>query len=147
MILLPAASGRIIRMSFMTWNDKFSVGAKTIDQQHARLFAIVNELHTAMTYGHAKNAVGSLLERLIKHTIEHFACEEHMLQAVNYPGLGTQRAHHANLTHQVAEFMARYKRSDDAVNIGLLQFLSDWLTRHIQREDKRYSPFLTCRAT
>jgi hemerythrin len=133
-------------MSFMTWNDKFSVGAKTIDQQHARLFATVNELHAAMMNGRAKNVVGSLLEKLIKYTVEHFACEEHLLQAAKYPGLVTQRAHHADFTRQVDEFIARYKRSDDTVNIGLLQFLSDWLTRHIQREDRRYSPFLTCRA-
>ncbi len=63
-------------MSFMTWNDSYSVGVKTIDQQHAGLFAMVNELHTAMMNGEAKNAVGPLLDKLVKYTLEHFAFEE-----------------------------------------------------------------------
>lgn len=29
------------------------------------------------------------------------------------------------------DFMERYKRGDGAVNIELLKFLSDWLTKHI----------------
>jgi len=127
----------------MTWNDRYSVGVKTIDQQHSGLFAIVNELHAAMIKGQAKNVVGSLLEKLIKYTVEHFAYEERMMAAAKYPGLVTHRAHHADLTRQVEDFMARYKRGDGAVNIELLQFLRDWLTRHIQQEDKQYGPFLT----
>ena len=130
-------------MSLMTWNDRYSVGVKTIDQQHSGLFAIVNELHAAMIKGQAKNVVGSLLEKLIKYTVEHFAYEERMMAAAKYPGLVTHRAHHADLTRQVEDFMARYKRGDGAVNIELLQFLRDWLTRHIQQEDKQYGPFLT----
>ena len=130
-------------MAFMTWNDSYSVGVKTIDHQHAGLFAMVNELHTAMMNGQAKNVVGSLLEKLVKYTVEHFAYEERMMEAAKYPSLVAHRAHHADLTRQVGDFMARYKRGDGAVNIELLQFLSDWLTKHIQREDKQYSPFLT----
>jgi hemerythrin-like metal-binding protein len=103
----------------------------------------VNELHAAMIKGQAKNVVGSLLEKLIKYTVEHFAYEERMMAAAKYPGLVTHRARHADLTRQVEDFMARYKRGDGAVNIELLQFLRDWLTRHIQQEDKQYGPFLT----
>ncbi len=130
-------------MAFMTWNDSYSVGMKTIDQQHAGLFAMVNELHTAMMTGQAKNVVGSLLEKLVKYTVEHFDYEERVMQAAEFPDLATHRAHHVNLKQQVDDFMARYKRGDGAVNIELLRFLSDWLTKHIQREDKQYSPFLT----
>ena len=129
-------------MSLMTWNDRYSVGVKTIDQQHSSLFAIVNELHAAMIKGQAKNVVGSLLEKLIKYTVEHFAYEERMMAAAKYPGLVTHRAHHADLTKQVGDFMARYKRGDGTINIQLLRFLSDWLTKHIQHEDKEYGPWV-----
>ena len=78
-------------MSFMTWNRKFLVGAKSVDQQHAHLFAIVNELHTAMMNGHAKNLAGSLLEKLFKYTVQNFAFEEHMSRAAKYPGFVTHR--------------------------------------------------------
>lgn len=68
-------------MSLITWNDSFSVGVKTIDQQHAGLFAIVNELHAAMMKGHAQSVVGPLLDKLVKYTPQHFAYEERMMDA------------------------------------------------------------------
>jgi hemerythrin-like metal-binding protein len=129
-------------MSVLTWNDSFSVGVKTIDQQHSGLFAIVNELHAAMMTGKAKNVLGALLDKLVKYTVEHFAYEERMMEAAKYPNLVTHRAHHTDLTKQVGDFMARYKRGDGALNIELLRFLSDWLTKHIQHEDKEYVPWL-----
>ena len=65
------------------------------------------------------------------------------MEAAKYPGLATHRAHHADLARQVGDFMTRYKRGDGTLNIQLLRFLSDWLTKHIQQEDKQYGPFLT----
>lgn len=130
-------------MSLLTWNDSYSVGVKTIDQQHSGLFAMVNELHTAMMNGQAKNVVGSLLGKLVKYTLEHFAYEERMMAAAQYPNAAAHHTRHADLTQKVEEFMARYKRGDTTVNIELLQFLGDWLTKHILREDKQYGPYLT----
>jgi hemerythrin-like metal-binding protein len=141
-IPLPASAGRRIGMSLLAWNDSYSVGVKTIDQQHSGLFGIVNELHTAMMKGQAQGVVGPLLDKLVKYTEQHFAYEERMMAAAKYPGLMTHRAHHADLTRQVEDFMVRYKRGDGTLNIQLLRFLSDWLTRHIKQEDKEYGPWL-----
>jgi len=129
-------------MPLLAWNDSYSVGVKTIDQQHSGLFSILNELHAAMMKGQAQSVVGPLLDKLVKYTQQHFAYEERMMDAAKYPGLATHRAHHADLTRQVGDFMARYKRGDGTVNIQLLRFLRDWLTGHIQHEDKQYGPFL-----
>ena len=130
-------------MSLLAWNDSYSVGMKTIDQQHSGLFTIVNELHAAMLKGQAKSVVGPLLDKLVKYTVQHFAYEERMMEAAKYPGLSVHRMHHADLTRQVGEFMTRYKRGDGTLNIELLHFLRDWLTKHIQQEDKEYGPWLT----
>jgi len=129
-------------MSFMAWDEIFSVGVVTIDQQHARLFAMVNELHAAMMKGQAKAVVGALLDSLVKYTMEHFAYEERMMDEAKYPGFVTHSVHHVDLTRQVEEFMARYKRGDGTVNVELLPFLSGWLTQHIQIEDKQYGPWM-----
>jgi len=133
-------------MSLLAWNDSFSVGVKTIDQQHSGLFDIVNELHSAMMKGQTKNVLGHLLEKLVKYTVEHFTYEERMMEGANFPGLVAHRAQHIDLTRQVGEFMARYKRGDSTLNIELLRFLSDWLTKHIQHEDKQLGAWLNRRA-
>jgi len=129
-------------MALLDWSDSFSVGVKTIDAQHAGLFAIVNELHSAMMKRQAQTVTGALLNKLVKYTRDHFAFEESALAATNYSGLALHRTHHRDLTRQVGEFMERHQRGDSAINIELLQFLSNWLTKHIQREDKEYGPWL-----
>lgn len=129
-------------MALLTWKIDYSVGVKTIDSQHRTLFDIVNELHTAMMNGQAQGIAGSLLGKLVKYTRDHFASEEKMMAATSYPGLARHRTRHLDLIKQVDEFMARHERGDVTINIHLLRFLGDWLTKHIQHEDKEYGPWL-----
>ncbi len=129
-------------MALMNWSTNFSVGVETLDGQHTGLFQIVNELHAAMLTGQAQSVTSALLKKLVKYTRDHFSFEEKMMAATNYPGLARHRTHHSDLTKQVDEFMARYERGEGNVNIRLLRFLGDWLTKHIQLEDKEYGPWL-----
>lgn len=129
-------------MSLLTWNSTYSVGVKSLDGQHINLFNMINDLHAAMMSGQAKSVTGGLLTKLVKYTREHFAFEEKMLASTSYPGVTAHRQHHAGLTKQVEEFMARFERGDSTINISLLTFLRDWLTKHIQHEDKQYGPWL-----
>lgn len=127
-------------MPLVAWSNDYSVGVKTIDGQHSKLFEILNELHDAMKAGQGKSVTGGLLEKLVKYTKEHFSCEERLMEAAGYPDLGKHRAHHEALTRQVGDFMARYQKGEGAVNVDLLIFVRDWLKNHIQREDKEYGP-------
>ena len=38
-------------MDFVTWSDKFSVKIPSIDEQHKKLVAVINELYNAMKTG------------------------------------------------------------------------------------------------
>jgi len=129
-------------MALLAWDNGFSVGVKAIDDQHKGLFGIVDELYAAMMQRQAKSVTGPLLNKLVNYTQVHFSAEEKMMQATDYPHLIQHRARHLDLTRQVGEFMTRYEHGDGSLNIHLLRFLSDWLTRHIQQEDKEYGPWL-----
>jgi hemerythrin len=129
-------------MALLAWNEDFSVGVKALDGQHAGLFKMVNDLHSGVMEEEAQSRTGDLLKKLLKYTQEHFFFEEKMMAATNYPGMSRHRTHHRDLTKQAEEFMARYERGDGSINIHLLRFLSDWLARHIQLEDKEYGPWL-----
>ncbi|MDR3727226.1 MAG: bacteriohemerythrin [Terracidiphilus sp.] len=129
-------------MALITWTEKLSVGVKSIDTQHAVLCETLNELHAAMMKGQARVLVGTLLRTLVDYTHHHFAAEEAMLAAANYPGLAPHRIKHRELTKQVEEYMARYEQGDVALSMPLLNFLSSWLTSHIQSTDKEYGPWL-----
>jgi len=113
-------------MAFMTWNDKLSVGVETLDKQHVVLIETINELHAAMMKGQARAAAGQILHNLVDYTRDHFAAEEAMME----------------LTKQVEEYVARFESGDITLGVHLLNFLSEWLTKHIQGEDQQYGPWM-----
>jgi hemerythrin len=126
----------------MTWNDTFSTGVKAMDEQHKGLVDTLNELHEAMLACKDKSAAGPLLSRLVKYTHDHFTSEEALMTRTKYPKLAAHFAKHKDLTAQVEAFVNRYQRGELSLNIDLLMFLRDWLTTHIQKEDREYGPWL-----
>jgi len=129
-------------MAFLTWSSKYSVGVQSMDNQHTVLFGILNDLHEAMMKGHAQKTAGALLRKLVDYTKEYFTAEEGLMAASGYAGLAQHRALHRALTKQVDEFAACYSRGESTLNAKLLNFLRDWLSKHIQDEDKKYGPCL-----
>ena len=129
-------------MALLNWSDKYSVGVKALDDQHQVLVKTLNDLHEAMTKGQAATVTGPLLHKLANYTAEHFTTEEKLLTTAKYPGLSAHKLKHVDLTKQVVEFIGRFERGEISLNVQLLNFLRDWLTTHIQKEDKDYGPWL-----
>ncbi len=129
-------------MALMTWNDSFSVGIKTIDDQHIVLVETLNDLHAAMMKGQAKTLTGPMLTRLVAYTRDHFKAEEAMMMTTKYPAFSQHQAKHRDLTKQVEEFVDRFESGEITLNIQLMNFLRDWLTTHILKEDQAYSPWM-----
>jgi hemerythrin-like metal-binding protein len=129
-------------MALLSWNSSYSVGIKSMDGQHTKLFGMLNDLHAAMMSGKTQGVTGKLLHKLVDYTREHFTAEEAMMASAKFPGLDTHRIRHRNLSRQVEEFVVRFEKGESAINIQLLNFLRDWLTNHIQKEDKEYGPWL-----
>jgi hemerythrin len=125
-------------MALVTWNNNYSVGIATIDQQHMSLFDALNELHSAMMQGKAKEITGSLIRNLVAYTREHFSMEEAMLVKASFRDLAKHRRRHAEFTQQITGFLARFEKGDLSLNVELLNVLRDWLTNHIMREDHSY---------
>ena len=130
-------------MAFMTWNKQYSVGVATMDDQHSVLFRILNDLYDAMKKGEAQTVTGPLLRNLVDYTRRHFASEEAIMATAAYPGLTAHRIKHRDLIKQVDAFVARFERGDVTLSIDLFNFLRDWLTTHIQKEDKEYGPWMS----
>ena len=127
-------------MALIVWSDKLSVGIPAIDAQHGILVDTINELHDAMLKGQAKSLTEPLLRNLIAYTRDHFSAEEAIMAAANYTGLEEHRARHRDLTKKVESYTQRFACGEFALTVHLLNFLRDWLTNHIQREDRAYSP-------
>ncbi len=132
-------------MPLIQWNDSLSVGVRTIDAQHRKLVETLNELHDAMLGGQARQITGPILEKLLQYTRDHFSAEEAMMATAGYAGINEHKLRHIDLTRQVEGYIARFQSGEITLNLHLMHFLRDWLTQHIQHEDRSYAPAMHAR--
>ncbi len=129
-------------MPLINWTPAYSVQVPEIDQQHQKLVQMINQLHDAMSSGQGRNALKSLLASLIQYTVTHFSFEEQLMQKANYPDLDQHRQQHELLKKQVHDMNARLQSGEMSLTIDVLNFLRDWLIKHIQGTDQKYVPYL-----
>ncbi|MBI3391927.1 MAG: bacteriohemerythrin [Nitrospirae bacterium] len=129
-------------MALMVWDNGFSVNVKEIDAQHQKLIALINDLHDAMKTGKAKDVLGKVLSDLTDYTVYHFGVEEKLFQTHGYPEAVQHKREHDALTKQVLDIKEKFKEGKAGVTVETMAFLKDWLTNHIKKTDKKYTPFL-----
>jgi hemerythrin len=130
------------KLPMFDWKSEYIVNIGSIDAQHQMLFAIGRELYAAMSTGQGKNALGKILDRLVQYTAMHFAHEERLMQLHKYPNLAAHKAEHDALAKQVIAFQEEFKSGRATMAVQVLQFLKDWLEKHIKGSDMAYAPCL-----
>jgi hemerythrin-like metal-binding protein len=124
------------------WKEEFSVKIASIDEQHQKLLGLINSLHQAMLARKGKHVLGPVLDNLVAYTQEHFAYEEQLFERYEYPSRLSHIKEHKELVKKVADFQADFESGKLTVTMDVMQFLKDWLERHIQGTDKAYSAYL-----
>ena len=99
---------------------------------------LINELHHAMMQRLGKEQLGKTLSNLIKYTQAHFKAEEGILQANQYPDFANHKAEHDRFTRTVLEFQSKFHSNQIGLTIDVMDFLKDWLIKHIMGIDKKY---------
>ncbi len=126
-------------MSYLTWQNKFSVGIKGIDRDHKILFDLVGQFHDAYAMGKGSDALESLFEILLDYTDNHFRREETLMRDNGYPGLEGHIKSHQDLRNEVEGMHQRFINGDQGqICLDLLGFLNNWLTFHILETDMAY---------
>ena len=121
------------------WRDSYSVRIPQIDNQHKGLIRIINDLHGAMAQAKGKEALGRVIDGLIRYTESHFTAEEAMLKQRNYSQLAAHCQEHKKLTRQVHELRDKFRGGQITLTIETMQFLKSWLADHIMGHDQVYS--------
>ena len=129
-------------MPLMTWNNDLSVNIKEIDSQHKKLVDLINELHDEMMAYKGKDVLGKVLSELLSYTKTHFFTEEKIMNSNGYPAYLTHKQEHDKLTKKVAELKNDFDAGKIVLGTEVMKFLKDWLTNHIMKSDKAYTPFL-----
>jgi hemerythrin len=129
-------------MPLITWDKSYSVNVKRCDEQHQKLFALMNQLHDAMRVGAGGSVVQKVVQELNDYTISHFAAEELLLERFGYPGLAEHREEHKRFVAKVNQFRDDLEQGGGTSSVAVLEFLKDWLARHIKQTDRKYSAHL-----
>lgn len=130
-------------MALVEWNESMSVGVQKIDEQHRSLLDILNELHTAIEAGRDREVLGTIIERLIQYTRDHFKFEEGLLQSAGYPDVNEHGAQHDSMITTALSAQAKFRwGTRPELASEMLEFLQNWLVHHIQGTDKEYSAHL-----
>jgi len=129
-------------MALLTWQDKYSVGIREIDDQHKQLINMINELNDAMLAGKGKDALLPVLNKLASYCVSHFAVEEKMFASHAYPESADHIMKHEKMTAKVKDLIAQVQSGKTTISIDVMNFLKNWLDKHIMETDKKYGPYL-----
>jgi hemerythrin len=126
-------------MPLVTWDVSYSVKVARCDEDHKKLFALINSLHDAMRAGKGAEVIQKVVKELGDYTHFHFSAEEMLLEQTHYPALGPHRAQHRAFVKKVEQFQQDLKTTTTGQAISVVNFLKDWLANHIKQTDRQYS--------
>lgn len=129
-------------MALLQWGEQYSVGYDKIDEQHQKLVGYINELHAAMLEGRGQEALVTILKKLVSYTQTHFAMEEKLMQQYNYPEYNKHKMEHEALVKKVLTVQQDMEEKSVKLTLQVMNFLKDWLAKHIMGTDKRFGKFL-----
>lgn len=129
-------------MALFNWDDTtYTVFSKDIDIQHKKLVDLLNRLHEAMATGKTKEITGKILDELVQYTKTHFTYEEKVLKNNNYPEFGSQEREHKAFVIEIEKFKEEFSTGKVMLSIKLMNFLKDWLQKHIKVSDRKYGEY------
>ena len=125
----------------IAWSDDLLVKVPAIDDDHKRLFALMNEM-LASTPLRAE-AINRAVEDLCRYTTFHFAREQEGMARSDYPDLETHTSEHGRLVLQLEHLIGRMMTAGPAaIDSELARFLQSCFTDHIMDWDMKYADYL-----
>jgi len=121
-----------------TFTKDCLIGVAEIDEEHKRLFQLIDDTDNALKNDEdpITNAI-LLIGELKQYAISHFAHEEEYMKRINDPELERQQEEHAEFIEKVNSYTFSDVTDESArpIILELLEYLSRWLMGHILGSD------------
>jgi hemerythrin-like metal-binding protein len=133
---------------FIEWKDeRYSTNIERFDDQHQRLFSLLNDLYVAMDEGHSDDKVGEILRELEDYTEYHFGDEEEFMQDCGFAMdcsecFFNHREMHEEFAQKVSDLREKHENGE-YITMEVLMFVRDWLDSHIAglNQDQNYAEY------
>lgn len=124
----------------LVWQDRFNIGVEIIDNEHKKLFGILNRLFAYKTDESKRQWVCQEGIKYFKdHAMKHFTEEEQYMASIDYAGFETHRHLHDNFRRKtlpaLEKELAQSSFTTDAID-HFLGVCAGWLLGHTLTEDR-----------
>ena len=121
----------------VAWSPDLETGNDAIDSQHKELFKLTSDLVEACENNKGQEVLGNTLNFLASYTVKHFADEEALQTANNYPDYENHKKIHEDFKAKVVELIHQYQKDSKSVDLRaqINTTIVRWLLTHIKKED------------
>ncbi len=113
-------------MPLVEWTEELVVGVPAIDNAHHEFVDLLNALSTA-----PEARFRDLFARLMKHSREHFAEEERMMERSAFPIMEVHKAEHERVLKELEEVQSQLDEGEyEAAREYVREQLSAWFVLH-----------------
>ncbi len=120
-------------MNKIIWSDRYSVNNTILDEQHKRLFSIIDSLQSIQ-----EDKLPTIIQDLLDYSNYHFTSEEQLMREAEFEGLEEHVQEHKLFFTTVDKMHNALKNA--TLQIPQVQhFLVTWLIHHIEGTDRKYT--------
>lgn len=120
-------------MKKIQWHDSFSVGIKKIDNQHKKLFSLLNELIVASETGQEAEVLDRVLNDLVSYTDYHFKTEEPFFKI--HPQQEKHVSIHRGFIEKAEHMMSVFHEGAENTGEETIKYLKNWILNHVLETD------------
>lgn len=114
------------------------LGIKSVDLQHEKFFALLNELKLYDVNHDDIDAKVSVLQEFKAFSKYHFELEIKIMEKIQYEEIYKHREQHEYFMKKIEEFEQAYKYQSATLSEQMLDFLQKWFLVHIVEWDSNY---------
>ena len=123
----------------LEWEDKFSVNISIIDEEHKKLFFLLNKAIFAKEHNANPKEIEEVLNEMVNYALAHFATEETYMKEFNYPEYKYHKQEHKDFFIKTKAYFNLIISAHWHIANDTLEHLKWWFVNHIQFTDKKYA--------
>ncbi|AQR93459.1 bacteriohemerythrin [Clostridium saccharoperbutylacetonicum] len=120
--------------------EEYKIGVEHLDEQHKKLFELADKAYMLLKDDFTIDKYDKIIEiitELKEYTIFHFKSEEEYMESINYKRMFTQKIEHDKFIKELEAIdLNHIDQNQDESLLKILDFLNEWLTEHILKNDK-----------
>ena len=124
----------------LVWKDVFNIGIKIIDDEHQRLFMIINKLFALKEEEkRSRKVCQEGIKYFKEHALKHFEAEERYMELIAYEGIDVHKRLHRDFRENSLPALERELEREDYSPAAVDHFFAvcaGWLIGHTLTEDK-----------